>query len=127
MTMSKTFSSELEIPLSSPSVNLLRLAACVVVLASACSPILIAQEQDARAKDAQANVHDKSIIRVPAPLGGSGPQLEPTSIESGVHNILRGGLIVGSLYDDNSIDFGGPQYSVSPIVVIQQTRPHTDL
>src|SRR5437899_885895 len=123
MTMSKIFSSGLATPLSYR--RLLTLTAWVAVVLSAVrQPVLVAQGQDT-----QTQAHDTSITGVPAPLGGTSPQLLPTS-EGEVRNVLRGGLTIGGLYDDNAISIGsqrldGYQYSVSPSLAIQQTRPHT--
>jgi len=87
------------------------------------SPALIAQQQDTPAK-----AHDISITAVPAPLGGTSPQLLPTS-QGEVHNVLRGGLTLGALYDDNAVIANTQgseyQYSISPSLALQQTRPHT--
>lgn len=104
------------------SSSLVRLTACVfVALAAARPPALMAQEKDTQSR---AN----PIMGVPAPLGGTGPQLLPTS-DGEVSNILRGGLTLGALYDDNAIAVNAQpsvyQYAVSPSLAIQQTRPHT--
>jgi hypothetical protein len=85
---------------------------------------LIAQDQDAKTP-----ARDSSITVVPAPLGGTSPQLLPTS-ESEVRNLLRGGVIVGTLHDDNALNvngqsYDGYQYSLLPSLAVQQTRPHT--
>ena len=94
-----------------------------VSLSAAQSPALFAQEQDK-----PANTHEISVTSVPAPLGGTSPQLLPTSQDE-FHNMLRGGLTVGALYDDNAIIANTQgseyQYSISPSLALQQTRPHT--
>src|SRR5262249_26500983 len=124
MTMSKIFSSRLETRLSCRSFSLLRLTACFLgVLAAVRPPAIIAQE-----KDTQRQTRDNQIMGVPAPLGGTAPQLLPSG-EGEVRNILRGGLTLGALYGDNSIPVSGQrteyQYSVTPSLGLQQTRPHT--
>lgn len=124
MTRGKIFSSGLATPLSYHSLNLLKLTACVF---GACwagqPPALMAQEQTVYTEG-----RTSSITSVPVPLGGTGPQLLPTS-ERDVRNLLRGGLTVGTLYDDNAIPGNTQpseyQVSVSPSLALQQTRPHT--
>jgi hypothetical protein len=121
MTTSKIFSFGLETLLSYRSLGF---ATCVFLsLSVAGLPPLIAQEQDTAAK-----THDISITAVPAPLGGTSPQLLPTS-QGEVHNVLRGGVTMGALYDDNAVIANTQgseyQYSISPSLAVQQTRPHT--
>ena len=122
--MNKIFSSRREIRLSYHSLSSPGLTAFVaLVLVAAQPPPLIAQEQD---RETQGRA--SSITSVPAPLGGTRPQLLPTS-EGEVRNILRGGLTLGTLYDDNAIPVNVQpseyQFSVSPSLALQQTRPHT--
>jgi hypothetical protein len=55
--------------------------------------------------------------------------LLPTS-ENEVRNLVRGGVIAGTLYDDNALTVKGQrfdeyQYSILPSLTLQQTRPHT--
>src|SRR5262245_30896857 len=121
--MNRIFSSGPETPLSYRRLRLA--AACMLVsLSAAQSLALCAQEQDK-----PANTHEISVTSVPAPLSGTSPQLLPTS-QGEFHNMLRGGLTVGALYDDNAIIANTQgseyQYSISPSLALQQTRPKTD-
>src|SRR5262244_3038584 len=113
MTMNKIFSSRLETRLSYRSLTRLRFAALVFVAVAAAGPsALIAQ-----GSDTQPQGRANPIMGVPAPLGGTAPQLAPSG-EGESLNILRGGLTVGALYSDNSVPVSGQrteyQYSVMP-------------
>jgi hypothetical protein len=65
-------------------------------------------------------------VTIPAPLGGTTPKVIPTGVADG-QNVVSGGVALGVQYDDNSLNLGqdGYQYSVSPSISFQQTRPHT--
>ena len=122
--MNKIFGSRLEIRLSYRSLSSLGLTAfAALALSVAQPPALIAQDQNAKTQ-----AHDSSFTGVPAPLGGTSPQLLPTSAGE-VHNLLRGGLAVGALYDDKAIPVNAQpaeyQFTVSPTLAVQQTRPQT--
>lgn len=68
----------------------------------------------------------EAVLRIPAPLGGTAPKVVPTSVAD-TQNVVSGGVALGVLYDDNSLNLGqdGYQYSISPSIGFQQTRPHT--
>ena len=71
-------------------------------------------------------VGSEAVLRIPAPLGGTAPKVIPTSVAD-TQNVVSGGVALGVLYDDNSLNLGqdGYQYSISPSIGFQQTRPHT--
>lgn len=125
MIAPKIFSFRWERRLSYRSFDLLPLTACLLVACAVSRPPgLHAQEQEERI---QNRTH--LVVSVPAPLGGANPQLLPTS-EGEVGNVIRGGLTLGARYDDNAINvngqrYGGYQYSASPTLTLQQTRPDT--
>jgi hypothetical protein len=94
----------------------------------ACSPVLVLS-LDAQGQESQGQTHPNLILTAPAPLGGTSPQLLPTS-ESEVSNVISGGLTLGALTDDNATSATGQsfreyQYSVLPTLMLQQTRPYT--
>jgi hypothetical protein len=126
MLLNKIFSFGPETRLSYRSLTPPHWAACLLLAWWAAQPsVLNAQEQAG-----QTQARTSSIIGVPSPLGGTNPQLLPTSAGE-VRNVIRGGLTVGALYDDNAIDVNGQrhdgyQYSVSPSLSLQQTRPSTE-
>jgi hypothetical protein len=126
MILSKIFSSGPETRLSYRSLTLLHWTIGLLLAWSAAQPSAMnAQEQES-----QIQARTSPIMGVPAPLGGTNPQLLPTSAGE-IRNVLRGGLTVGALYDDNTIDVNGQrhagyQYSVSPTISLQQTRPSTE-
>jgi hypothetical protein len=126
MILNKTFSSGPETRLSYRSLTPLRWRICLLLAWSAVQPsALNAQEQAG-----QTQARTSPIISAPSPLGGTNPQLLPTSAGE-IRNVIRGGLTVGALYDDNAIDINGQrhdgyQYSVSPSLSLQQTRPSTE-
>lgn len=105
--------------------NLLRLAACFVAAwLPGCPSTALAQEQVGQTPGPAS-----LVVSVPAPLGGTSPQLRPTS-EGEVSNVLGGGLTLGTLFDDNAVSLNGQhfreyQYYVLPTFTLQQTRPHT--
>ena len=125
MLLNKIFSFGPETRLSYRRLTPPQWAACLLLAWSAAQPsALNAQEQAG-----QTQARTSPMISVPSPLGGTNPQLLPTSAGE-VRNVIRAGLTVGALYDDNAIDVNGQrhdgyQYSVSPSISLQQTRPST--
>lgn len=123
--MSRIFSFRQETRLSYRSLNLVTFRACIILASLAASPAaLIGQEQNT-----QEQTHAPQILVVPAPLGGTSPQLLPTG-EAEARNLLQGGVTVGTLFDDNAAAVGTQrhdeyQYFVLPSIAFQQTRPHT--
>lgn len=107
-----------------PSRILLNMTAWILAATALGRPgMLLAQEQQ------DQNQSLPRLLVVPAPLGGSSPQLLPTS-EGQVSNVIGGGVTLGAVLDDNAFDLNGQryaqyQYSVLPTLMFQQTRPQT--
>ena len=123
MPADRIFSCGMETQLSYRKAGPL-LTACVYVSLMAGQSSPTAQQQEAR-KDGETI----AILNVPAPLGGTIPRLAPLS-EGEFHNIVRGDIALGTIYDDNALvvngqAFDGYQYFVLPNISLQQTRAHT--
>jgi len=58
---------------------------------------------------ANPGVGSEAVLRIPAPLGGTAPKVIPTGVAD-TQNVVSGGVALGVLYDDNSLNLGQDDY-----------------